>query len=82
VRSRPAADTVGDLVDGGAQRNTDAEHLVRKLILLSILLVSVCWPIVAARDPVAIRGLRRTIIGVATWIALYVVLLMFVLRHY
>ncbi|AHG87663.1 hypothetical protein J421_0126 [Gemmatirosa kalamazoonensis] len=52
---------------------------MRKLILMSILLVSVGLPMVAARDRMALRGLRRTVVGFAAFVAIYVFLLVLVL---
>jgi uncharacterized membrane protein (DUF485 family) len=51
---------------------------VRKLLLLSILLTTFALPMRAARDPSAIRGLRRTVIGLALFVAAYVVAVVYV----
>ena len=55
------------------------DGFVRKLLLLSILVVSFALPISAARDRSAVRGMRRTIVGMAVCVVLYVIALLFIL---
>ena len=52
---------------------------MRKLLLLSMLLVSFALPIRAARDRSAVRGMRRAIVGVAVYVVLYVIALLLIL---
>lgn len=52
---------------------------MRKLLLLSLLITSFAFPIHFARDRSAVRGLRRTVVGVTVCVALYVFALLVVL---
>jgi hypothetical protein len=52
---------------------------MRKLLLLSLLIASFAFPIRFARDRSAVRGLRRTVVGVTVWVALYVLALLVIL---
>lgn len=49
-----------------------------KLILLSIILLDVFIPLWAARQPNAIRGLKRTLLWMCMGNAIYLLLVMFV----
>jgi uncharacterized membrane protein (DUF485 family) len=51
---------------------------VRKLLLLSILFATFAVPMRAARDASAVRGLRRTVVGLALFVAAYVFALVYV----
>jgi hypothetical protein len=49
-----------------------------KLLLMSIVIASVFFPLWAARDPSARRGLRKTILAVLAFNLIYMLLLRFV----
>ena len=49
-----------------------------KFILISILLVDVLIPIWAARDPNAVRGLKKALLYMVICNAIYLLLVMFV----
>jgi hypothetical protein len=51
---------------------------MQKLILISILLADVVIPIWAARDPNAIRGLKKALFYMCIFNAMYLLLVMFV----
>ena len=51
---------------------------MQKLILISILLADVVIPIWAARDPNAIRGLKKALFYMCMFNAMYLLLVMFV----
>ena len=42
-----------------------------KLILLSFLVVSIAWPALCARHGDALRGMRRTLFGLAVFVVAY-----------
>lgn len=42
-----------------------------KLLLVSILIAAIAIPMALSRDPSATRGLRRTVIAIATFNAIY-----------
>jgi hypothetical protein len=49
-----------------------------KFILISILFVDVLIPLWAARDPNAIRGLKKALLGMCVFNVCYLLLIMFV----
>jgi hypothetical protein len=51
---------------------------VDKLLLISILLVTIILPIAAANDPDPRRGLRRTVVGFCVFMCLWVFSLLFI----
>ena len=51
---------------------------MRKLVYMSLLIALVAIPLFAARDPSAPRGLRRAVLGVALFVAAYVVAIVYV----
>ena len=46
-----------------------------KLLLLSLPIMTFLLPMRAARNPNPVRGLRRSVMGMAAWIAIYMVIL-------
>ena len=52
---------------------------MRKLLLLSIVIATIALPMRAARDRSAVRGLRRTVGGMALVVVLYAVAILYVL---
>lgn len=48
---------------------------MRKVLLMSIILLTFVLPMRAATNKSAVRGLRNAVLGMAAWITLYVVLL-------
>jgi hypothetical protein len=46
-----------------------------KSLLMSLVFMTFLLPMRGARNPNAVRGLRRTIAGMVAWIAIYVVIL-------
>lgn len=52
---------------------------MRKFLLLSILLTTFVFPMRAARDPSAVRGLRRAVVQMAIYVCVYVVAILYVL---
>jgi hypothetical protein len=42
-----------------------------KLFRISILLATVAIPLMAARDPSAVRGLRKAVLGMAAYVFVY-----------
>lgn len=69
----------GALSGAATGREEQQREIVRKLILMSILIVSVAVPMIAARDRVASRGLRRTVVGFTAFVAVYVFLILYIL---
>ena len=51
---------------------------MQKLILISILFVDVFVPLWAARDPNAIRGMKKALFYVCIYNVIYLLLVMFV----
>ncbi len=51
---------------------------MRKFVYTSLLMALVLIPMLGARDPNPARGLRRTIVGVALFVAAYVVAIVYV----
>jgi len=49
-----------------------------KLILVSMLFMTIAIPMRAAADPSPTRGMRRTIVGLAAFVFVYVMLLVFI----
>jgi hypothetical protein len=58
--------------------STDGIASMSKLILLSILLLDVLVPLWAARQPNAMRGLKRTLLWMCLGNVVYLLLVMFV----
>lgn len=52
---------------------------MHKLLLMSILIATFVLPMRAARDSSAVRGLRRTVVGMTFAVAIYVLLLIYVI---
>lgn len=51
---------------------------MQKLLLLSLVLAIIMIPLQAARHESAIVGLRRTVLGLMAWIAIYVVAIVYI----
>jgi hypothetical protein len=49
-----------------------------KLLLTSVLIANLAIPLMMARDPLAVRGLKRTLLWVAAFNAFYLFGLVFV----
>lgn len=52
-----------------------------KLLLMSILIVTFALPMRASRDPSPVRGLRRTVVGMTIFVALYILGVVYVYPH-
>ena len=52
---------------------------MQKLLLFSLVVATVLIPIQAARHDSALVGLRRTMLGLMAWIAIYVVTVVYIL---
>jgi hypothetical protein len=50
-----------------------------KLLLISIVLATFVLPLRAARDPEPVRGLRRAVVGMAVFVFLYVLGIVYIL---
>lgn len=52
---------------------------MQKLLLFSLVVATVLVPIQASRHQSAVVGLRRTVLGLMAWIAIYVVAIVYIL---
>ncbi|MDZ7630056.1 MAG: hypothetical protein U5K74_01545 [Gemmatimonadaceae bacterium] len=48
---------------------------MKKLLMMSILFATFIIPMRAARTKSPMRGLRRSVLGIAAWIFIYVIIL-------
>jgi hypothetical protein len=49
--------------------------MIKKLLFMSIILLTFVLPMRAANSKSAVRGLRNAVFGMAAWISIFVVLL-------
>jgi hypothetical protein len=52
---------------------------MQKLLLISILIVTVALPMRAARDPNPGRALRHVVYGIAAYVAFYVIAIVYIM---
>jgi hypothetical protein len=52
-----------------------AHALMKKILLMSIILLTFILPMRAATNKSAVRGLRNAVLGLTAWISFFVVLL-------
>ena len=54
---------------------------MHKLVLMSVMLVTVALPIVASRDPIGLRGLKRMLLALLIFNFIYALLIITVIAN-